>query len=253
MRIARIRTRDGTTTHAVVEDQSARPIQGDIFGDWKAAGKPIPLEKVKLLPPLTPVNLLCFGRNYKAHAEEGGADLPSAPLLFIKANSCVIASGEPIVIPSAAPDRVDYEAELAVVIGRPARNVRRQDALAYVFGYTCANDVSARDVQNKDGQWSRAKSFDTFGPLGPWIETSLDPNDVRVETRLNGDIRQAGQTSDMVFGVATLIEYITTFMTLLPGDVLLTGTPEGVGKLEADDVVEVEVDGVGTLRNTVVS
>ena len=259
MRIARIRTSEGTTTHAVVEDQLARPIQGDIFGQWKATGKPIPLEKVKLLPPLTPVNLLCFGRNYKAHAEEGGADLPSAPLLFIKANSCVIASGEPIVIPSAAPDRVDYEAELAVVIGRPARNVRRQDALAYVFGYTCANDVSARDVQNKDGQWSRAKSFDTFGPLGPWIETDCDPFNLRITGRLNGSVMQDDSTASLIFDVPFLISYLSQGMTLMPGTVLSTGTPAGCGFarrpavwLKPGDTFDVEIDGIGTLTNPVV-
>ena len=146
---------------------------------------------------------------------------------------------------------MDYEGELAVVIGRLARKVRTEDAFRYILGYTCANDVTLRDLQKTDDQWARAKGFDGSCPLGPWIETNLDPTDVRVETRLNGDIRQAGQTSDMVFGVATLVEYITTFMTLLPGDVILTGTPEGVGKLAPGDTVEVEVDGIGTLANPV--
>jgi 2-keto-4-pentenoate hydratase/2-oxohepta-3-ene-1,7-dioic acid hydratase in catechol pathway len=148
-------------------------------------------------------------------------------------------------------ERVDYEGELAVVIGALARNVRAEDAARFILGYTCANDVTLRDLQKTDDQWARAKGFDGSCPLGPWIETDLDPTDVRVETRLNGEIRQAGQSSDMVFGVATLVEYITSFMTLLPGDAILTGTPEGVGKLSAGDVVEIEVDGVGTLGNPV--
>ena len=164
----------------------------------------------------------------------------------------MIGPGDPIRLLPVSK-RVDYEGELAVVIGRLARDVRTEDAYRFILGYTCANDVTLRDLQHTNDQWTRAKGFDGSCPLGPWIETALDPNDVRVETRLNGDIRQAGQTSDMVFGVATLIEYITTFMTLLPGDVLLTGTPEGVGRLVAGDVVEVEVDGVGTLLNPVVA
>ena len=259
MRIARIRTSDGTTTHAVLEGQAAQPIHGDIFGEWKAAGRPVPLEEVKLLAPLAPVNLLCFGRNYRAHAEEEGSDLPREPLLFIKASSCVIASGEPIVIPAAAPSQVDYEAELAVVIGRPARNVSRQDALAHVFGYLCANDVSARDVQNRDGQWSRAKSFDTFGPLGPWIETDLDPRDLRIRGRLNGRVMQEASTALMIFDIPFLISYLSRGMTLLPGTVLSTGTPSGCGFarkppvwLKPGDTFEVEIDGIGTLTNPVI-
>ncbi len=190
MRISRIRTAAGATTHAVLEGTTAQPIKGDIFGSWKKDGRPIPLANVKLLAPLIPVNLLCFGKNYRAHAAEGGEAPPTEPLLFIKSSSCVTDPESPIVLPAVAPTQVDYEAELAVVIGKPARNVDREDALKYVFGYTCANDVSARDVQGKDGQWSRAKSFDTFGPLGPWIETELDPSNLRIQGRLNGKIMQ---------------------------------------------------------------
>jgi len=259
MRIARIRTAGGTEIHAVLEGAAAVPIRGDVFGEWKAEGKPIPMENVKLLPPILPVNLLCFGRNYKAHAEEGGADLPREPLLFIKASSCVIGTGDPIVIPEAAPLQVDYEAELAVVIGRPARNVSRQEALACVFGYLCANDVSARDVQNGDGQWSRAKSFDTFGPLGPWIETDLDPRDLQIRGRLNGQVMQDASTALMIFDVPYLISYLSRGMTLLPGTVLSTGTPAGVGFarkppvwLKPGDTFEVQIDGIGTLTNPVV-
>ena len=191
-----------------------------------------------------------FGDRIATGAAEFDSDVPEEPLLFLKPSTAVIGPNDPIrLLPIS--HRVDYEGELAVVIGRIARNVRTEDAYKHILGYTCANDVTLRDLQKTDDQWARAKGFDGSCPLGPWIETDLDPTDVRVETRLNGDVRQAGQTSDMAFGVATLIEYVTSFMTLLPGDAILTGTPEGVGKLSPGDVVEVEVDGIGTLANTV--
>jgi 2-keto-4-pentenoate hydratase/2-oxohepta-3-ene-1,7-dioic acid hydratase in catechol pathway len=193
---------------------------------------------------------VCIGKNYAAHAAEFDMEVPEEPLVFLKPSTAVIGPHDPIwLLPISK--RVDYEGELAVVIGRIAKHVRTEDAYKFILGYTCANDVTLRDLQKTDDQWARAKGFDGSCPLGPWIETDLDPTDVRVETRVNGAIRQAGQTSDMVFGVATLIEYVTSFMTLLPGDVILTGTPEGVGPLATGDVVEVEVDGVGTLSNPV--
>jgi 2-keto-4-pentenoate hydratase/2-oxohepta-3-ene-1,7-dioic acid hydratase in catechol pathway len=258
MKIARIKTTDGKAVHAIIEGEKAQPITGDIFGKWKKTGRAVSLKDVKLLAPLTPVNLLCFGRNYKAHAEEGGGDLPKQPLLFVKASSCVIGHGEPIAIPAQAPGQVDWEAELAVVIGKPAHNVSEQDALSYVFGYTCANDVSARDAQAADGQWARAKSFDTFGPLGPWIETELDPSNLRIQGRLNGKVMQDASTSLLIFSVPYLISYLSQGMTLLPGTVLSTGTPAGCGFaqkpptwLKDGDVYEVEIQGIGTLRNRV--
>jgi len=258
MRIARIRTAAGAERHAVLSDNKAQPIEGDIFGKWRNAGRPIPLADVKLLAPLVPVNLLCFGKNYKAHAEEGGEAPPPEPLLFIKAASCVADPDAPIVLPKVAPSQVDYEAELAVVIGKPARNVSREEALRYVFGYTCANDVSARDVQGRDGQWARAKSFDTFGPLGPWIETELDPRKLRIQGRLNGKIMQDASTAEMIFDVAFLISYLSQGMTLLPGTVLSTGTPAGCAFshtppawLKPGDTFEVEIEGIGVLRNPV--
>jgi 2-keto-4-pentenoate hydratase/2-oxohepta-3-ene-1,7-dioic acid hydratase in catechol pathway len=259
MRIARIRTAAGTITHAVLDDTTAQPIEGDIFGKWKKAGKPLRLGEVKLLAPLIPVNLLCFGKNYKAHAEEGGEAPPAEPLLFIKASSCVIDPEAPIVLPPLAPSQIDYEAELAVVIGKPARNVTREQALSYVFGYTCANDVSARDIQGKDGQWSRAKSFDSFGPLGPWIETELDPGNLRIQGRLNGKIMQDATTAQLIFDVGTLISFLSRGMTLAPGTVLSTGTPAGCAFahkppawMKNGDVFEVEIEGIGVLRNPVV-
>ncbi len=258
MRIARVRTSGGKTLHALLENDKAQPIEGDIFGSWKKSGKPLPLSEVRLLAPLIPVNLLCFGRNYRAHAAEGGDAPPPEPLLFIKASSCVTDPGSPIVLPPVAPSQVDYEAELAVVIGKAARGVPREKALSYVFGYTCANDVSARDIQGKDGQWSRAKSFDTFGPLGPWIETELDPSKLRIRGRLNGRTMQDAPTADLIFDVPYLIEFLSRGMTLLPGTVLSTGTPSGVGFaqkppawLKPGDVFEVDIEGIGVLRNPV--
>lgn len=259
MRIARFAGPDGKVACGVLRGQDVCLAGGDILGKWQETKTKLPLSGVKLLAPVVPVNMLCFGRNYKAHAEEGGDDLPKSPLLFIKATSCVVGPGDPIVVPKAAPTQVDYEAELAVVIGKPARHVRVDRALDCVLGYTCANDVSARDCQNGDGQWARGKSFDTFGPLGPWIETELDPTNVRVQGRLNGKVMQEASTSLMIFSVAYLISYLSRCMTLLPGTVLLTGTPAGCGFaqkppvwLKGGDVYEVDIEGIGVLRNPVV-
>ncbi len=251
MRLVRFRFGDRIATGAIDDDTNGvRILQGTFFEDPLPTGEVVPLDDVRLLAPVLPSKLVCVGRNYAAHAAEWGMEVPEEPLLFLKPSTAVIGPGDPIrLLPISR--RMDYEGELAVVIGRLARDVRSEDAYRYILGYTCANDVTLRDLQHTEDQWARAKGFDGSCPLGPWIQTELDPNDVRVETRLNGEIRQAGQTSDMVFGVATLIEYITEFMTLLPGDALLTGTPEGVGRLAAGDVVEVEVEGVGSLSNPV--
>jgi len=251
MRLLRFRFGDRIATGAVdTGSDVVRILQGTFFEDPLPTGEEVPLDDVRLLAPVLPSKLVCVGKNYAAHAAEFDQSVPEEPLLFLKPSTAVIGPGEPIQLLPIS-ERVDYEGELAVVIGALARNVRAEDAYRVILGYTCANDVTLRDLQRMDDQWARAKGFDGSCPLGPWIETDLDPNDVRLETRLNGDVRQNGQTSEMVYGVATLIEYVTSFMTLLPGDALLTGTPEGVGKLEPGDVVEVEVEGVGTLRNEV--
>jgi 2-keto-4-pentenoate hydratase/2-oxohepta-3-ene-1,7-dioic acid hydratase in catechol pathway len=251
MRLVRFRFGDRIATGAAEFDADAiRVLQGTFFEDPIPTGEEVPFDDVRLLAPVLPSKLVCVGRNYPAHAAEFGGEVPEQPLLFLKPSTAVIGPHEPIPLP-AMSKRVDYEGELAVVIGRLARNVRTEDAYRVILGYTCANDVTLRDLQRSDDQWAMAKGFDGSCPLGPWVETDLDPTDVRVETRLNGEVRQAGQTSDMAFGVATLVEYITGFMTLLPGDVILTGTPEGVGPLSPGDTVEVEVDGIGTLANPV--
>jgi 2-keto-4-pentenoate hydratase/2-oxohepta-3-ene-1,7-dioic acid hydratase in catechol pathway len=225
-------------------------LAGTFFEDPLPTGEELALDELHLLAPVLPSKLVCVGKNYAAHAAEFGMTVPDEPLLFLKPSTAVIGPNDPITLLPVSK-RIDYEGELAVVIGRLAKNIRAEDAYRVILGCTCANDVTLRDLQKTDDQWARAKGFDGSAPLGPWIETDVDPNDAAVETRLNGEVRQQGRTTDMVYGVATLIEYITAFMTLLPGDVLLTGTPEGVGPLAAGDVVEVEVEGAGVLANTV--
>ncbi|HVF07180.1 MAG TPA: fumarylacetoacetate hydrolase family protein [Actinomycetota bacterium] len=251
MRLLRFRHGDRIATGvAETSDDTVRVLAGTFFEDPLPTGEELALDDVFLLAPVLPSKLVCVGKNYAAHAAEFGMTVPEEPLLFLKPSTAVIGPNDPIQR-LAVSRRVDYEGELAVVIGRLAKDVKAEDAYRVILGYTCANDVTLRDLQKTDDQWARAKGFDGSAPLGPWIETDLDPNDAGVETRLNGEVRQQGRTSDMVFGVATLIEYVTAFMTLLPGDVLLTGTPEGVGPLAAGDVVEVEVEGAGVLANTV--
>jgi 2-keto-4-pentenoate hydratase/2-oxohepta-3-ene-1,7-dioic acid hydratase in catechol pathway len=251
MRLVRFRHGDRIATGAVEPgSDEVRVLRGTFFEDPLPTGETVALGDVLLLAPVLPSKMVCVGKNYAAHAAEFGTQVPEEPLLFLKPSTAVIGPGDPIrLLPISG--RVDYEGELAVVIGRLARGVRAEDAFKYILGYTCANDITLRDLQKTDDQWARAKGFDGSAPIGPWIETDLDPNDAIVRTRLNGEIRQQSSTSEMVFGVATLIEYITVFMTLLPGDVLLTGTPEGVGALSDGDVVEVEVEDVGVLRNGV--
>jgi 2-keto-4-pentenoate hydratase/2-oxohepta-3-ene-1,7-dioic acid hydratase in catechol pathway len=209
------------------------------------------LDEVKLLPPVAPSKIVCVGRNYREHAAEMGNKVPDEPLLFLKAPSAVIASGEQIELPSAS-QQVEHEGELGVVIERLTHKLsENEDPLSYVFGYTCVNDVTARDLQRKDVQFTRGKSFDTFCPVGPWIETDLDPTNVAVETRLNGEVKQKGNTADMAFPVAFLIRYISEIMTLYPGDLIATGTPAGVSRMKHGDTVEVEVAGIGILQNRV--
>lgn len=212
----------------------------------------LPLSEVRLLAPVIPRSkVVAVGRNYAAHAAEMGTEVPTEPLLFIKPNTSVVGNGDPVFYPRQSQE-VHYEGELAVVISRICRDVPREKAKDVILGYTVANDVTARDLQRRDVQFTRAKGFDSFCPLGPWIETELDVSDLAVQTYLNGDLKQDGRTSDMVFDVPTLIEQISAVMTLLPGDVILTGTPAGVGPMEPGDEVEVFVQGIGNLNSKVV-
>ena len=205
---------------------------------------------MRLLAPILPSKIVAIGRNYADHAKELGNVVPDEPLIFLKPSTSVIGPHARILLPPSS-DRVEHEGELAVVIGRPAREVRAENAESVILGYTVANDVTARDLQRKDVQFTRGKSFNTFCPLGPWIETDLDPSDLGIVTEVDGEVRQDGRTSDIVFGVGELIEYVSEIMDLLPGDVLLTGTPAGVGPLEAGQTVSVTVEGIGTLSNPV--
>ena len=222
-----------------------------IFENNRRRDESYPLSDVKLLAPINPSKIVCVGRNYAEHAAELGNEVPTEPLLFLKAPSAVINSGDPIVLPKYSK-QVEHEGELAIVIGRRCRALfDDEDPLDHILGYTCLNDVTARDLQRKDGQFTRSKSFDTFCPVGPFIETDVDIKNGGVTTRVNGEIRQSGKFSQMVFPVDFLIRYISNMMTLMPGDVIATGTPSGVGKLESGDVCGVEIDGIGVLKNSV--
>ena len=215
------------------------------------ADEAISLQQVRLRPPVEPSKIVCVGRNYLEHAAELGNKLPDEPLLFLKAPSAIIGDGDLIELPPES-QQVEHEGELGVVIGRKARNVGEDDdPLSYVLGYTCVNDVTARDLQRKDVQFTRAKSFDTFCPVGPFIVTGIDPNALEVTTRLNGETKQRARTSAMAFSVPFLIRYIAGIMTLYPGDLIATGTPAGVSRMKDGDIVEVEVEGIGVLRNGV--
>ncbi|GIG69140.1 fumarylacetoacetate hydrolase family protein [Phytomonospora endophytica] len=227
-------------------------IEGHPFGDITFTGQRWALADVRLMSPILPSKVVCVGRNYAAHAAEHGAEVPAEPLLFLKPSTSIIGPDDAIRIPPVSR-QVEHEAELAIVIGASgARRIKRSAAARAIFGYTIANDVTARDLQAKDGQWTRAKGFDSFCPLGPWIDTAVDVADVEVRCEVNGEVRQLGRTKDMVFDPATLVSYVSHVMTLLPGDIILTGTPEGVEPMVAGDKVSVSIEGIGTLTNQVI-
>lgn len=250
MRLVRFRSEQRIAT-GVLEGDVVRPLQGTFFEEPLPTGEELPLASVRLLAPVIPSKLVCIARNYAEHAKEMGNPLPEQPVLFIKPATSVIGPGDPIPLPQGA-GRVDHEAELAAVIGRLCRRAGEGEAMSAVLGFTCANDITARDWQKSDVQWGRAKGSDGFGPLGPWIETELDPSDLEVASRVNGELRQKARTSEMTLSPAQLISHISQTITLLPGDVVLTGTPPGVGPLEPGDTVEVEIEGIGVLENPVV-
>ncbi|MFC4906179.1 fumarylacetoacetate hydrolase family protein [Actinomadura gamaensis] len=252
MRIARFSTGEGMS-FGVVEENTIAAIAAHPFGELSFTGQRFPLADVRLLAPILPSKVIAIGKNYAEHAREMGGEPPAEPVIFSKPSTAVIGSGEAVAYPEKLSERVDYEGELAVVIGRLCREVPASRARDVILGYTCANDVTARDLQKRDGQWTRAKGFDTFCPLGPWIETELDPSDLAITTRLNGEVKQQARTSELTHGIPELIEYVTQVMTLLPGDVILTGTPAGVGPMEIGDEVGVEIEGIGTLTNRVVA
>jgi len=215
-------------------------------------GSTYTLDKVKLLAPCLPSKIVCLGLNYRSHIEEMKLPMPSVPLIFIKPSTAVIGPEDKIVLPRGWK-RIDYEGELGIVIGKKAKDVPEEKAKDYVLGYTCFNDVSDRRAQAADGQWTRAKGYDTFAPIGPWIETEADPDNLKLETYLNGELRQSVSTGDLLFGISRLINFISGVMTLLPGDVIATGTPSGVGPMKPGDVVEVTIENIGTLKNFVIA
>ncbi|HZJ48914.1 MAG TPA: fumarylacetoacetate hydrolase family protein [Acidimicrobiia bacterium] len=252
MKIVRIDSKVDDITYGVVEPEGIRIYRGSPFVAWEPTETVVAWDQARLLAPVIPTKVVAIGRNYADHAAEMGGDVPTSPVLFLKPPTSVIGPLQPIRIPAQAKE-VHHEAELAVVIGNVTKNVRADDVGSHILGYTAANDVTARDLQRADGQWMRAKGFDTFCPLGPAIDTDIDPLEgLSVISRVNGEIRQSGTTADLVFGVAELVSFISTIMTLLPGDVILTGTPSGVGPIVPGDRVEVEIEGVGILVNPVV-
>jgi 2-keto-4-pentenoate hydratase/2-oxohepta-3-ene-1,7-dioic acid hydratase in catechol pathway len=259
MNIARIATADGTVSYATVEGERYRLLAGDLFGEWQPGTITVPRSAARLLAPVDPPQVVAIGLNYRRHAAESGQAVPPAPVIFIKTCNAITGPGEPVLLPRMAPSEVDYEAELVIVIGRTAKHVPEAEVDRYVLGYTCGNDVSARDCQMRlDKQWARGKSFDTFAPIGPWIATGICPDDLAIRMVLNGQVVQNSRTSDLVFSCRQLVSYVSQCMTLRPGSIIMTGTPEGVGFarkpplwLRQGDVMTVEIENVGALTNPV--
>jgi 2-keto-4-pentenoate hydratase/2-oxohepta-3-ene-1,7-dioic acid hydratase in catechol pathway len=252
MRVVRYESLDGKSKPKygwMLEDKVGE-ISGNVFGRYRRKEAETPLADVRLLAPTQPSKILCVGRNYVEHAKELGNEVPKVPLIFMKPPSSIIANGGTILMPPQSA-QVEHEAELVVVIGKRGRNITGENAKKHIFGYTIGNDVTARDLQKIDDQWTRAKGFDTFCSFGPWIDTDFDPADAVVTCRVNGQMRQMASTRDMVFNVGTLIAYISSVMTLEPGDLIFTGTPAGVGELKSGDEVIVEIEGLGVLKNPV--
>lgn len=252
MRIIRYLDQEDEARHGWVMGDEVGSIDGSPFASFQRNSADMSLEGLRLLPPVRPTKILCVGRNYAAHAEEHAVELPEVPLLFLKPPSSLIGPGEDIVLPPQS-QRIEHEGELAVVIGKRVRWLDPEAAMDSILGFTVANDVTARDLQRRDGQWTRGKGFDSFCPIGPWIETEFDPADAVITTAVNGELRQMGSTRDMVFQVRQLVAYASSIMTLEPGDLLLTGTPSGVGPLMDGDEVVVSIEGLGELSNPVVA
>ena len=249
MRLVRV-LNEGDCRYGLADDTTVTFISEEPFAAWEPEGT-VGLKHAELLNPVVPTKIICVGINYRAHAEEMGHQLPSEPVLFLKPPTAVNCPECDIVIPDGV-GRVDYEAEMAAVIGRRTHKATIDEARGNILGFTCANDVTARDVQRQDGQWTRAKGYDGFCPLGPWVDTDVDPADLLMECRVNGELKQSTSTSDMIFDPFELVAFASHVMTLVPGDVVLTGTPSGIGPLARGDVVEVTIEGIGTLRNPVV-
>ena len=244
--------KDGIVKHGIIRTNIVYPLKDSIFNSLKIdSAMEYKINEIKILPPVFPSKVVAIGLNYKDHAAELGEELPDEPKLFIKPSTSVIGHDDNIIYP-AMSKRVDYEAELAAIVGKKAHKVSVENAKDYILGYTCLNDVTARDLQQKDGQWTRSKSFDTFCPIGPVIETDIDPNNIEIYSRVNGVVKQSSNTKNFIFPMFELFSFISHIMTLLPGDIITTGTPSGIGPLKPGDTIEIEVEGIGVLRNKVV-
>ncbi|MEJ2598398.1 MAG: fumarylacetoacetate hydrolase family protein [Anaerolineales bacterium] len=250
MRFIRFEEKSGEIRKGWVMEDRAGLVEGSLYGEFRRLEVDRDLEGLKLLPPVEPSKIICVGRNYVAHAREHNAEVPEVPLIFLKPPSSLIGSGATILLPPQSK-QVEHEAELVIIIGKRGRWIQAEQAQQYILGYTVGNDVTARDLQFRDNQWTRSKGFDTFCALGPWLETEFDPADAMVSCHVNGELRQMASTRDMVFSTRQLIAFISSIMTLEPGDAIFTGTPAGVGPLLDGDVVEASVEGLGVLRNPV--
>jgi 2-keto-4-pentenoate hydratase/2-oxohepta-3-ene-1,7-dioic acid hydratase in catechol pathway len=250
MRIVRYQQNGEAPKFGWLLDDKVGEIQGDLFGQYRRRDAKMPLADLKLIAPSIPTKIICVGRNYVEHAKELGNEVPKVPLIFMKPLSAIISHGDTIILPPQSA-QVEHEAELVAVVGKRGRHIKPEDAKTYILGYTIGNDVTARDLQKIDSQWTRAKGFDTFCSFGPWIDTDFDPADAVVTCRVNGQMRQMASTRDMVFNIGVLVAYISSIMTLEPGDLIYTGTPAGVGELNDGDEVVVEIEGLGALRNPV--
>ena len=250
MRFVRYQTKDEIPRYGWLLNDKIGDIEGNLFGEFRRLDANTPLSEVTLLAPTQPSKIICVGRNYVAHAKEHNAEVPKIPLIFLKPPSTIIGPDDAIVLPPQS-QQVEHEAELVIVIGKRGRNIIAENAKEHILGYTIGNDVTARDLQRADKLWTRGKGFDTFAPFGPWIDTDFDPSDAVITCRVNGQMRQMASTRDMVFSVGTIIAFISSVMTLEPGDLIFTGTPAGVGALTDGDVVEIDIEGLGVLSNPV--
>jgi len=250
MRIIRFSNKDGDIQYGWLENNKIGLIDGNLFGEYQRLEPTINLSLQKILAPVIPTKIVCVGRNYREHAVEQNVDIPESPQLFLKPPSAIIAQEECIQIPPQSK-QVEHEAELVVVIGKKGRWISVEESNNYILGYTIGNDVTARDIQHKDLQWTRGKGFDTFCPIGPWIETELDPADCLISCRVNGGLRQMASTREMIYSVNQIVSYVSTVMTLEPGDLIFTGTPAGIGGIKAGDTIEIEIEGIGILSNKV--
>ena len=249
MKFLRFKTKDNEVKRGYIEAGKVLEIAGEIPGEYHPTANEYDVNEIKFLAPCFPSKIVAVGLNYRNHAEELKKKIPDEPLLFIKPSTSIIGHEDKIIYPHHMSSRVDYEGELGVIIGKEAKWGNESDAADYIFGYTCVNDVTARDLQVKDVQYTRAKGFDTFAPLGPVIETEIDPSDLEISTFLNGELKQHSRTSELIFNVPRLVSFISRVMTLVKGDIISTGTPAGIGPMKNGDKVEIEIQGIGTLRN----